>query len=65
MYAINVTQNVLVGLGIVRVPHTNTMSGSGIERMVADWIYNKSKELLIILLNYCFYISISIFYLHL
>jgi hypothetical protein len=33
-----VTQNVLVGLGIVSVPHKNTISGSGRDKMVADFI---------------------------
>jgi hypothetical protein len=33
-----VTQKVLVGLGIVSVPHKNTMSGSGRDNIVADLI---------------------------
>lgn len=36
VYAISVTQKVFVGLGIVRVPHINTISGKGIDSIVAD-----------------------------
>lgn len=38
VYAMSVTQNVLVGRGIVNVPQRNTISGNGIDRIVADWI---------------------------
>lgn len=34
----SVTQNVFVGLGIVNVPHKNTISGSGMDKIVADCI---------------------------
>lgn len=36
-----VTQNVFVGLGIVRDPHRNTIRGSGRDRNVGDLIWWK------------------------
>lgn len=36
----SVTQKVLVGRGMVSVPHRNTIRGSGRDRIVADCIWN-------------------------
>jgi hypothetical protein len=33
-----VTQKVLLGLGIVSVPHKNTINGRGRDKMLADFI---------------------------
>jgi hypothetical protein len=40
-----VTQKVLLGLGMVNVPHKNTISGSGNDKNVADliWFRNMMK----------------------
>lgn len=44
VYAINVTQKVFDGRGNVNVPHSRTISGSGSDKILADFICRKYER---------------------